>query len=63
MCCTWENSCSVEIIVMLFKKGDPLNLENYRPIANLNHLSKIYEKLILDRVWAMMGDSLPSNPI
>ena len=48
-------------IVPLFKKGDPLNAENYRPIANLNHLGKIYEKLILKRVWAMMGDSLPSN--
>ena len=47
-------------IVPLFKKGDPLNPENYRPIANLNHLGKIYEKLILKRVWAMMGDSLPS---
>ena len=30
-------------------------------IANLNHLGKIYEKLILKKVWAMMGDSLPSN--
>ena len=48
-------------IIPLFKKGDPLNPENYRPIANLNHLGKIYEKLILKRVWAMMGDSLPSN--
>ena len=48
-------------IVPLFKKGDHLNPENYRPIANLNHFGKIYEKLILKRVWTMMGDSLPSN--
>jgi hypothetical protein len=27
----------------------------------LNHLRKIVEKLILKRVWLMMGDSLPSD--
>jgi hypothetical protein len=27
----------------------------------LNHLGKIYEKLILKRVWSMMDDSFPSN--
>jgi hypothetical protein len=27
----------------------------------LNHLEKIYERLILRREWSMMGDSLPSN--
>ena len=48
-------------IIPLFKKGDPLNPENYRPIANLNQFGKIYEKLILKRVWSMMGDSLPSS--
>ena len=48
-------------IIPLFKKGDPLNPENYRPIANLNNLGKVYEKLILKRVWALMGDSLPSS--
>ena len=44
-------------IVPRFQKCDPPNPENYRPIANLNHLGKIYEKLILKRVWAMVGDS------
>ena len=48
-------------IIPLFKKGDPLNPQNYRPIANLNNLGKVYEKLILKRVWALMGDSLPSS--
>jgi hypothetical protein len=48
-------------IIPLFKIGNPQDPENSRPIANLNHLGKIYEKLILKRVWSMMGDSLPSN--
>ena len=36
-------------IIPLFKQGDPLNPESYRPIANLNHLGKIYEKLMQRR--------------
>ena len=48
-------------IIPLLKKGDPQQPENYRPISNLNLLGKVYEKLILKRVWALMGDSLPSS--
>jgi hypothetical protein len=40
-------------IIPLFKIGNPQNPENYRPIANMNHLGKIYEKLILERVWSL----------
>ncbi len=63
MCSTRENSPAVENEQnnSTFQKSNPQNPENYRPIANLNHLGKIYEKLILKRVWSMMGDSLPSN--
>ncbi len=47
-------------IIPLLKKGDPQQPENYRPISNLSLLGKLYEKLILKRVWALMGDSLPT---
>ena len=48
-------------IIPLLKKGDPQQPENYRPISNFNLLGKVYEKLIPIRVWALMGDSLPSS--
>ena len=48
-------------IIPLFKKGDPLNPKKYRPIANLNNLGKVYGKVILKKVWALMGNSLPSS--
>jgi ABC-type phosphate transport system permease subunit len=35
-----------------FQKSDLWDPENYRSIANLNHFGKIYEKLILKRVWS-----------
>ena len=37
-------------IIPIHKKGPTKNIENYRPIANLCSCSKIYEKLILQRI-------------
>ena len=31
-------------VISAFKKDDPLDKENYRPISLLSHTSKIYEK-------------------
>jgi len=36
--------------IPLFKKGDRNNVKNYRPIANLCSIAKIFEKLILKRL-------------
>ena len=33
-------------IISAFKKDDPLDKENYRPISFLSHTSKIYEKIL-----------------
>ena len=37
-------------IIPTFKKGDNKQIENYRPIANLCSTSKLFEKLILNRL-------------
>ena len=36
-------------IIPVHKKGDKKCIENYRPVANLCSVSKIFEKLILKR--------------
>ena len=38
-------------IIPLFKKGNKVQIENYRPIANLCSGSKIFEKLILKQIY------------
>lgn len=37
-------------VVMIFKKGDPTNLDNYRGITLINTLSKIYCKILAKRL-------------
>jgi len=34
----------------IFKKGDHSKIENYRPISNLNSISKAYERCLLNRL-------------
>ena len=41
---------SVSKITPIHKKGPKQNIENYRPIANLCSTSKIFERLILNRI-------------
>jgi len=43
---TWKTAR----ILPLHKKGDKLEVENYRPISNLVSFSKIYEKIVLSRL-------------
>ena len=40
----------VGCLTPVFKKGDKLNIENYRPICSLSPLSKIFERIIYDKM-------------
>lgn len=42
------------ILVPVPKKGDPLNISNYRPIALLSVFTKVIEKLISNRIMAFV---------
>ena len=44
-------------IVPIFKKGEPTNMSNYRPIALLPTLSKVFEKIISIRLVDFFGKS------
>jgi len=43
----------VAIITPLFKSGDKEKVTQYRPISNLDSLSKIYERIVLQRLNRM----------
>ena len=40
----------VGCLTPVFKKGDKLNVENYRPICSLSPLSKIFERIIYNKM-------------
>lgn len=42
----WYNS----EVILIFKKGDNTNIENYRPISILSHLYKLLTKIITNRI-------------
>jgi len=50
MQCKFPNAWKMARIKPIFKKGDKSNIQNYRPISNLNSISKIFERCILNRL-------------
>jgi len=53
--------CKLSILTPIFKKGNIDKPENYRPIAGLHNLSKIFERLMLNRItnFASINNLLP----
>ena len=46
----FPNSLKIAVVVPIFKKGDSNLLTNYRPISIFSQISKIFEKLIYNRI-------------
>ena len=46
-------------IVLLHKKGNPHNLNNYRPISLLNCVYKVFTKLITNRIEGILDENQP----
>lgn len=48
-----EYKCPTELkhldVIPLFKKKDPANKENYRPVILLVHSLKVFEKLYINK--------------
>ena len=50
----FPNLCQIAKVIHLFKKGDPLDCSNYRPISLLFTFSKIFEKCVYKRVYSFL---------
>ena len=47
---TFPNKLKLAEVIPIYKKGDPLDKENYRPISLLSHVSKIYERILFNQI-------------
>ncbi|XP_044767130.1 uncharacterized protein LOC123323016 [Coccinella septempunctata] len=54
---TWKNA----EMVLLFKKGDNGNVENYRPISLLSHMYKLLTRIITNRLTNKMDAYQPAE--
>ncbi|VEN58210.1 unnamed protein product [Callosobruchus maculatus] len=50
-CGRFPEPLKTAVVIPIFKKGDKLDPCNYRPISILPCLSKIFEKLLKERIW------------
>nr|ADI61818.1 endonuclease-reverse transcriptase [Bombyx mori] len=51
----WNNS----IVILFFKKGDKTLLKNYRPISLLNHIYKLFSRVITNRLARRFDEFQP----
>ena len=49
----WNNA----IIVLLHKKGDKMEIGNYRPISLISHISKLFTKVIKNRIESQLDSN------
>ena len=54
----FPNLCKIAKVILLFKKGDPLDCSNYRPISLFSTFSKIFEKCVYKRVYSFLQKNL-----
>ena len=53
----FPSGLKIEKILPIFKKGDVNSLNNYRPISLLPTISKIFERIIYDQLYAYFDDN------
>ena len=49
--------CKMAKVISIYKKENPLLCENYRPISLLSIFSKIFEKLVYERMYAFIENN------
>ena len=53
----FSNAFTIARVTPLYKNGNNLNLQNYRPISVLTYFSKILEKVMYNRLYKYLSDN------
>ena len=53
----FPNELKLACVVPIFKTGDPIQYSNYRPVSVLPVLSKIYERIMYQRLLSFISDN------
>ena len=53
------DSWNEAIVILLYKKGDPENISNYRPISLLSSTFKLFTKIITNRLTQSLNENQP----
>ena len=53
----FPQSLKIALVCAIFKKGDKTSCANYRPISLLSNISKIYERVMYNRIERFLNDS------
>jgi len=59
---TLSDRLKIGNVIPIFKSGDTSSISNYRPISMINILSKVFEKLIHERLLAFFTKKNFFNP-
>ena len=51
----FSNSPKLARVIPVFKKGDQQKCNNYRPILRLSNISKLFEKLLYNRLYKFLN--------
>ena len=58
----FPDAMKIAKVIPVFKKDDPAEIKNYRPISLLPILSKVLEKLAYKRLYKFLTDNNLLNP-
>ena len=55
-CGCFPDALKIAKVLPMFKSGDPTRFENYQPISILPAFSKLFEKVVYNRIYRFLTD-------